>query len=122
MYKVKQPVLESIILAAKNVYPNEFFSMLGGKNKTIEELVVVPATFGKDFSSYRLDLVPFDRKIIGTIHSHPSIYNHPSNADLHSFRKSGEVHLIISYPYDFNTIRAFDSKGNKISLQVISNE
>ena len=122
MYRIKQVVLESIILAAKNVYPNEFFSMLGGKNRTIKELVVVPATYGKDFSSYRLDLVPFDREIIGTIHSHPSIYNHPSNADLDSFGKSGEVHLIISYPYDFNTIKAFDNKGRKISLQVITDE
>ena len=119
MYKIKESVVESIMIAAKNVYPLEFFSMLGGKNKTIEELVVVPADFGKDFSSYRLDLVPFDRSIIGTIHSHPSAYTHPSAADLHSFEKFGEIHLIIGYPYTLNTIRAFDNKGKKVALEVI---
>ncbi|HZX19469.1 MAG TPA: Mov34/MPN/PAD-1 family protein [archaeon] len=119
MYQIKKEVLESIIIAAKNIYPNEFFSMLGGKNRIIEELVIVPATFGKDFSSYRLDLVPFDREIIGTVHSHPSEYNHPSDADLDAFRKSGEIHLIISYPYDIETIRGFGSTGKKITLKVI---
>jgi len=53
VYQIKKQTLESIIMAARNVYPNEFFSMLGGKNRTIEELVVVPATYGEDFSSYR---------------------------------------------------------------------
>ena len=119
IYAIKRGCLESIIIAARNVYPQEFFSMLGGKNKGIEELVVVPAVFGDDFSSYRLDLVPMDRSIIGTVHSHPSPANYPSDADLDSFEKFGEVHLIISYPYDFNTIRAFDDKGKKLSLRVV---
>ena len=119
MYQIKKQTLESIIMAARNVYPNEFFSMLGGKNRTIEELVVVPATYGEDFSSYRPDLVPFDRGIIGTVHSHPSVYNSPSNADLESFAKKGEVHLIISYPYTAETIRAFNRKGQKVTLKAI---
>ncbi len=119
MYSIRKQALESIIIAARNVYPLEFFSMLGGKNKAIEELVVVSAHFGEDFSSYRLDLVPFDREIIGTVHSHPSVHNYPSDADLESFSKFGEVHLIISYPYDLNTIRAFDNKGKKITLKVV---
>lgn len=119
MYKIKESVVESIIIAAKNVYPLEFFSMLGGKNKTIEELVVVPAEFGEDFSSYRTDLVPFDKGIIGTIHSHPSRNNNPSNADLHAFERFGEIHIIIAYPYNLNTIKAFDNRGNKVVLKVI---
>ena len=119
MYQIKRLTIESIIIAAKNTYPLEFFSMLGGKNKTNEELVVVPATFGENYSSYRPDLIPFDQAIIGTIHSHPSIYNHPSEADLDSFEKFGQVHLIISYPYELNTVRAFDNKGKKITLKVI---
>ncbi|MCR4369027.1 MAG: Mov34/MPN/PAD-1 family protein [archaeon] len=119
MYSIKSAALESIIIASKNIYPQEFFSMLGGKNRTIEELVIVPAIFGDDFASYMPHLVPIDREIIGTVHSHPSKYNHPSDADLESFRKSGEVHLIISHPYDFNTIRAFDNKGRSIRLRVV---
>ena|SRR3989338_6880038 len=119
VYRIKRSVVESIIIASANVYPLEFISMLGGKGKTIEELVVVPAQFGEDYSSYRLDLVPFDREIIGTVHSHPSEYNNPSQADLDSFSRFGEIHLIIGYPYELNTIRAFDNKGRKIVLQVV---
>ncbi len=119
MYSIRRITLESIIVASRNVYPQEFFSMLGGKNKTIEELVVVPAVFGDDFSSYRMDLVPIDKSIIGTVHSHPSRANYPSDADLESFSKFGEIHLIIGYPYDFNTVRAFDNKGKKITLNVV---
>tara|TARA_Y100000310_G_scaffold208819_1_gene209412 strand:- start:1139 stop:1492 length:354 start_codon:yes stop_codon:yes gene_type:complete len=116
---IKKEVVESIIMAARNVYPDEFFSMLGGTSKLIEELVIVPATYGKNFSSFRSDLIPFDKKIIGTIHSHPSVYNHPSKADLDAFRKFGNIHIIISHPYDLNTIRAFDNKGNQEQLKVI---
>ncbi|MBI4210513.1 MAG: Mov34/MPN/PAD-1 family protein [Candidatus Diapherotrites archaeon] len=119
MHRIKRQVLESIIMAAKNVYPLEFFSMLGGRNKVIEELVVVPATYGESFSSYRLDLVPFDSSIIGTVHSHPSEENYPSDADLESFSKFGEVHLIIGHPYNFNTVRAFDNKGRHVTLRVV---
>jgi len=119
IYGIKRGTLESIVIAARNVYPQEFFSMLGGKNKTIEELVVIPAVFGDDFASYSLEHVPIDRSIIGTVHSHPSQYSHPSDADLESFGKFGEVHLIIAHPYDFNTIRAFDNKGKKIILKVV---
>ena len=117
-YSIRKGTLDSIIIAARNVYPNEFFSMLGGKGGMIEELVVVPAIFGEDFSSYRLDLLPIDRGIIGSVHSHPSPANYPSFADLDSFAKFGEIHLIIGYPYDFNTIRAFDNKGKKVALRV----
>lgn len=116
---IKQEVVESIITAARNVYPDEFFSMLGGKNKIIEELVVVQAEFGREHSSFRHDLVPFDKTIIGTIHSHPNTDNDPSEADLEIFRKIGEVHIIICYPYTLNTIKAFDNKGRQVKLRVV---
>ncbi len=119
MRSIKKGLIESLLLASKNVYPNEFFCLLGGKGGTIEEFVVVPAIFGDGFASYSADLIPFDREIIGTMHSHPSIYNHPSEADLESFRKFGKVHIIISYPYDLNTIRAFDNNGKTVQLKVI---
>ncbi len=119
MYNIRRPTLDSIIIAARNVHPLEFFSMLGGKNKTIEELVIVPAVFGENYASYSMEHVPIDRTIIGTVHSHPTEHNYPSDADLESFEKFGEVHLIISHPYDFNTIRAFDNKGKKMTLRVL---
>ena len=98
MYSIKEGVVESIIVASRNVYPAEFISMLGGKNKVIEELVVLPAEFGQDFSTIRFDLAPFDKSIMGTVHSHPNENNNPSRADLDTFRRTGQVHIIIGYP------------------------
>ncbi|PIN85015.1 MAG: hypothetical protein COV47_04405 [Candidatus Diapherotrites archaeon CG11_big_fil_rev_8_21_14_0_20_37_9] len=121
MYLITKGAAESIMLAAQNTYPNEFFSMLGGKNKTIKELVIVPATYGKNYSTFRIDLVPFDPEIIGTVHSHPSKYNSPSKADLNSFSKIGEIHLIISYPYTFENIAAYNKYGEKTELKLIEN-
>ena len=119
MHSIKNEAVESIILASRNVYPHEFISMLGGKNGVIEELVVLPADFGEDFSTIRLDLAPFDKTIIGTVHSHPDPDNRPSEADLEVFRRAVQVHIIIGYPYTLNTIKAFDSKGKKVALKVI---
>ncbi len=119
MYSIKKITVESIIEASKNVFPQEFFSMLGGKNEVITELVIVPAIYGENFSSYRLDLVPFDRTIIGTVHSHPSRNNSPSKADINSFKKTGKIHLIIAYPYTAETIAAFDENGKETTIKII---
>ncbi len=119
MYSIKSATVDSIIMAARKVYPLEFISMLGGKGMVIEELVVLPAEFGEDFSTIRLDLAPFDKTIIGTVHSHPGPGNSPSDADLDVFRISGHVHIIIGYPYTLNTMKAFDSRGKRIGLKVV---
>lgn len=119
MYSIKKETVESIITAARKVYPHEFISMLGGRDDLIEELVVLPAEFGDDFSTIRFDLAPFDKTIIGTVHSHPDKDNRPSGADLEVFRKTGQVHIIIGYPYTLNTMKAFDGKGRKIGLRVV---
>ena len=120
MYNIKNAVVDSIIMASRNIYPKEFISMLGGGDKTIEELVILPAEFGDDFSSFRFDLAPiFDKTIIGTVHSHPTSGNDPSFADLEAFRKTGQVHIIIGYPYALNTMKAFDNSGKIVPLKVV---
>ncbi len=120
MIKIKEIVLESIMLASKKVYPNEFISMLGtNKKKEINELVVFPAVFGKNFSSIRFDLIPFDSSIIGTVHSHPTPNNNPSQEDIKVFEATGKIHLIISWPFNLNTIKAFNQNGKEIGFEVI---
>ncbi len=120
MHKIKKHVIESIREAAKKVYPNEFISMLGVNEKNeINELVMFPAVFGKSFSSIRSDLIPFDRKIVGTIHSHPSRNNNPSSADLKVFSSLGKIHLIICWPYNLGDIKAFDSEGKQTTIEEI---
>ncbi len=119
MYTIKAETAESIIIASRNVYPHEFISMLGGRGREIDELVVLPAEFGEDFSTIRLDLAPFDKAIMGTVHSHPDSDNNPSDADLDVFARAGHVHIIIGHPYTLNTIKAFDSRGKTVALKII---
>ena len=117
--KIKKTTLENICDAARNTYPNEFISLLGSKNGVIEELVVLPATYGRNFSSLRIDLLPPDKSVVGSIHSHPSPNAMPSKADLNVFRKAGQMHLIIAYPFSSESIKAYDAKGNSVELEVV---
>ncbi|MEM4257029.1 MAG: Mov34/MPN/PAD-1 family protein [Candidatus Diapherotrites archaeon] len=116
---IKKNVLNSLLLAAKNVYPNEFFALLGGSSNVIDEFVVVPAIFGHDFSEFDVNSVPFDNKIIGTVHSHPDYVVRPSSQDLIVFSKFGFVHIILGFPYNFNSFKAFNGNGKIIDLKVI---
>jgi len=121
MVKIKESVVESICIAAKNVYPNEFISMLGkNRENEIFELVMLPAVYGKNFSSIRTDLIPFDRNIIGTIHSHPGRNNNPSQGDLKVFSMLGKIHLIICQPFEPENIKGFDEKGKEIQIEKIN--
>ncbi|MBI2598006.1 MAG: Mov34/MPN/PAD-1 family protein [Candidatus Diapherotrites archaeon] len=120
MYSIKKEVLGAIIEASKNTFPEEFIGVLGGniKNKIIDELIVVPATFGTDFSAIHTHLLPMDQKIIGTIHSHPSTSSRPSQEDLNAFGKLGQVHIIIAKPFEPSSMKCFDSKGNTVKLKI----
>lgn len=107
--------------AARNVYPKEFIAFLGStqKNSVIDELVMLPSTFGEGFSSIRMDLLPIDKSIVGSVHSHPSPNAFPSRADKSFFPKTGEIHLIIAYPFNISSIAAFNAKGKPVRVEVV---
>jgi len=121
MIKIKRATLEGISEAARNVYPNEFFALLGSKEKNgvIDEIVMIPSTYGKQHASFRLDLIPVDFSIKGSVHSHPSGRGSPSRADLRVFPKTGEMHLIISHPFTIERARVFDSKGKELEWKLV---
>jgi proteasome lid subunit RPN8/RPN11 len=118
--KIKKTALEFILGVSKEVYPNEFGGMLRGRGDTIEEVMVIPATtYGETFVTTRMDMVPFDKSIIGSVHSHPVESFRPSGADLESFRKTGRIHLIVKKPYkSIQDIAAYDAAGNRIKLEI----
>ena len=121
MFRIKKETMESIILASNNTYPNEFFSLLGGDRKRgiIDELVVVPATYGRNFTAIKSWLIPIDSRVMGSVHSHPSPSPYPSMADLRSFTKFGDFHIIAAYPFDLESIAAFDSRGKQQEFIVV---
>ncbi len=121
MWKIKRGTIEAVLLAAKNTFPNEFFCLLGGdkKKKIIDEFVVIPAVFGQRHTIVQDWMKPFDSKIVGSMHSHPSRNNFPSGADLNSFPGFGEIHLIVGYPFRLEDAMLFDLKGKDLRFEVV---
>jgi proteasome lid subunit RPN8/RPN11 len=122
MVKIRHGTLEAVLLAARNTYPNEFLALLSSKKKgsgIIDEYVMLPSTYGSNFSTIRLDLMPYTGKGLGSIHSHPSPNARPSRGDLAAFRAMGEIHLITAYPFSFESTRAFDRFGKPLQLEVV---
>ncbi len=121
MYSIKVATVESIVQAARNVYPNEFIALLGSKqkNKVVDELVILPATYGETFSSIRMHLLPFDKSVLGSVHSHPGYSAKPSRGDLAFFKRLGKLHLIICAPFTFEAIKAYNRNGEEIEIEIV---
>ena len=122
MATIKRGTLEAVVLAAKNTFPNEFLALLSSKrkgSKVVDEFVLLPSTYGRTYSSIRLDLLPYDSKVLGSVHSHPGPSASPSRGDLRAFKMLGEIHLIIAKPFNFGSVRAFDSAGKEVELEVV---
>ncbi len=112
--------LDFILHAARNTYPEEFVGLLR-KNKRgeIAEVLVIPqAVYGTNFSSINLYNVPYTSGHCGSIHSHPGMSARPSRGDLAFFRVTGEVHLIVCYPYDENCVHAYGTDGKELALKL----
>ena len=119
--KIKEEALAFILGVSRKYYPSEFGGMLRGRNDVIEEILVIPATtYGDGFVETRMDMIPIDHSIIGSVHSHPGPNFRPSAADLKFFEKTGPVHLIARSPYEtIADIAAYDRSGKRISLSVV---
>ena len=108
-------VANSIITFAKTWHPNEGILILQGAKKkhqiVIDNVVIPPfSSHGPYYSGFPTYELPFDLSYIGTAHSHPGGTNKPSLEDLNNF--FGFVSVIISYPYEEETIGAFDRNGD----------
>ncbi len=114
--------MQALVAAAQNTFPHEFIALLGRREKKgsiIDEFIVLPATFGETFSSIRLDLLPYTSGAIGSVHSHPGPSASPSMGDLAAFGAMGEIHLIIAFPFSFESTRAFDASGKQIAIEIV---
>lgn len=119
---IKKEMLEGILEIAKEKYPSEFIATLVQQNGVIYEINLLPGTIeGHASASLRTYMQPPDLefKVVGSVHSHPSGNYRPSGADLFYFSKSGNVHIIVGYPYSMNSWQAYDRAGNEIELKVV---
>ena len=115
-------ILDAIYAGAKELYPRESFLLLRGKKSkgiiNVTDLVLAP------FAAHEEGAVHFnpymfagDFSIVGTVHSHPSENNSPSDTDLNYF--FGRILVIVGYPYEGKScIAAYDSNGNKVPIEV----
>lgn len=117
-YRIKRSLLFDVLEASGNLFPNEFFALLSGdrKNKLLSEFVVAPAEYSRNSAMVKTHLLPLDRSIFGSIHSHPRGSPSPSLMDLQNFAKFGEIHLITFPPFDAGSFRCFDARGRKVEI------
>jgi proteasome lid subunit RPN8/RPN11 len=64
-------------------------------------------------------MMPIDPTACGTVHSHPSSNASPSDEDLALFAKHGRVHIIIAAPYNEHSWKAYNHRGEEISLEIV---
>jgi proteasome lid subunit RPN8/RPN11 len=119
---ITRQAADGIITFSKTRHPNEAILVLQGKSGkeqiVINGLVVPPfASSGPFYSGFPIDDLPFDMSYIGTAHSHPGGSNRPSLEDLNHF--FGSISIIISYPYEDETIGAYDRNGNSLEVKIV---
>lgn len=117
---ISKHVLFKIIQFAKNSYPKEFIAFLKGKisNKRLIINDLVYQHFKSSFHSASVDKqLPLSNDIFGSVHSHPSYSNSPSNQDLQFFNNNGTLHLIICKPFNLESIKAFNYLGKEICFK-----
>ena len=122
-WNIKHKCLNLILECAKSSYPNEFGGLLRVDDKdkhTIVELVLLPGTIsGEAHAIFKMHMLPIDFSIVGTVHSHPSPYPIPSEADLDLFNKHGRVHIIAASPFNEISWKAYDYNGNEIDMRLV---
>ena len=120
MIKIRRGVVDFFSQAAANLHPKEFSALLRIEKNIVEEVIVVPMTnFGSGFTVMEFMHLPISIKYQGSVHSHPSPSNNPSNADLLFFSKTGKYHIIISWPYLPENIAVYSHSGQKVDFEII---
>lgn len=119
---ITRQAADGIITWSKTHHPNEAILILKGRNTKdaiiVDGLVIPPfAQSGPFYSGFTVHDLPYTIPNVGTAHSHPSGSNRPSLEDLNHF--SGYVSIIISHPYEDETIGAYDRNGNMLEIKIV---
>ena len=116
--KIKKPVIDTILGLCQEAYPREIGGILLGK-RIVDDFVLVPGQFSMHSIYIRLYDIPIYTNAAGTFHSHPAPQPKPSGADLDFFRRVPGKHLIVTVPYDLNSVHVYDSKGKAQKIEVV---
>jgi proteasome lid subunit RPN8/RPN11 len=118
MARIRKVALEFALGVSRELYPREFMGLLRGRGDTILEILVIPdTTWGEGFAQVQEMHIPMDRTIVGSVHSHPTADNRPSDDDLAYFGGRGKTHLIIGWPYRvIADVACYGSDGERKEL------
>lgn len=119
---IDQEALEFILNACKASHPKEFAGVLRAERGVIKEILLVPGGASASSALLRLQALPIDPSVCGTVHSHPTQSLAPSKQDLMLFSKFGEIHIIVAWPYDPSSWRAYNHRGEQVRLEVLKAE
>lgn len=119
-HAITSKVLKMMFAAARDTHPREFACFMRADDGVITEILLAPGTISSGrYAVLRHHMLPLDFSVVGSAHSHPTPNAIPSDADLHMFQNTGPVHIIIGFPYNMNSWRAYSRNGEEISLRVI---
>jgi proteasome lid subunit RPN8/RPN11 len=117
---IKEDALRLMLASGKGALPNEFAGVLRAYDGIITEVMVLPGTEqGARAALFKFTMLPADRSVVGTVHSHPSGNYWPSGADLELFDRFGTVHIICGYPFNLHAWQAYDGRGRPRDIEVI---
>lgn len=116
---IRRAALDLILAAGREALPNEFAGVLRAYDGIITEVLVLPGTEqGTQAAIFKFYMMPVDRSVVGTVHSHPSGNFWPSKADMELFDRFGRVHIICGFPFGPANWAAYDGIGNPRDLEV----
>ena len=122
-WKIKRNCIDIILECAKSEYPNEFGGLLRVDTESkniIIEIVLLPGTIsGGSQAIFQLHMLPIDFSIVGTVHSHPSGFPKPSNADLTLFNKYGRIHIIVASPFNEYSWKSYNYRGKETDINIV---
>jgi proteasome lid subunit RPN8/RPN11 len=118
---LNKETLNSILSYCQMKHPEECFLILKGKSKNgqikVDGLVIPPFGFSEPtFGGIPQSFLPFDMSYVGSLRSHPVESAEPTIDDLNNF--FGLVTIIVKSPYDEESIFAWDSGGESITLKL----
>lgn len=117
---IDKETLHLLLEMGKSSVPNEFMVMLGMEKDVINMVYLIPGSSTEtDSANVFADMVPLGMSLAGTAHSHPSGSLRPSQQDLCTFCEMGQVHIIVSEPFDEYSWRAYDQEGKQRTLEVV---
>jgi len=135
---IEESTLVQLLEIGKSRFPYEYMCLLLAEHGVINEVEILPGSgrqkdagdLREDSAYVLMDCQPLGMSKVGTAHSHPNPgeeYSQnfmltPSDTDLATFSELGDVHIIVTNPFDEHSWRAFNRNGDPISLEIVKDE